>query len=262
MKITSTSMKRSSENHVTIEYHLEDARSFSIGWCNIHPETGETDTAYDYDMSAKSDDEGLAELATEALEIGEDSELYLQIREIATDQEIAEHCKVTSVCVAEYDESESIDDATITVFYSTGDHVDVQLSGGEHKSSLGCLVFLNNTEHGCDDCEQNKFMVDNAVKLAEKFVMEESEKLYETHELPFNCAMNSTSFYLRVNNETDEAQIITENHYNNELSANHRVLKTYENENQAWKEIDSYRTGEHHDFKGLNALLVAIEPSI
>ena len=92
MNITSTSLLRTSEHHVTVTYFVESGGCFSIEWSNIHAGTGEIMNRYDYDPQSCSDDESLAELVSEALKTGEDNVLYCNIREVITDSEINDPC--------------------------------------------------------------------------------------------------------------------------------------------------------------------------
>lgn len=78
---------RTSKHHVDVTYKLpETGDNFTVCWCNIHPETGNTESAYDLDVIVQSDNEDLAYRVSEAIKGGEsddnpDVDLYLTVRD-------------------------------------------------------------------------------------------------------------------------------------------------------------------------------------
>lgn len=259
MNIIDTNPVRTSKNSVVVTYQIEDNKYFTIEWNNIHPGTGEVMSQYDWE-DVKSSDVELACIVQMTLKEGENDinphlDLYLQIRDDFNAMDIIEHCTVNSVEIADYDESENIEDATISVEFSTDDKVDVQLAGGEYKSGLGCLIFINGEELICGEDEQLSYMEDAAIAAAETFVRSELTEKFIKKSLPFNCAINNQSYYLRVNQEDGSASIIREPHHHNDYDVSVEVLKTFEQEEQAWVYIKSFSTSEYHDFQGLNNML-------
>ena len=262
MKILDFTAQRTSENSVTTTLKTEIG-SFSIIWSNIHAGDGSTMDSYDYDVQVESENESLAEIVSEALREGESDDneyidLYLAIRDECHAISFNDFCVVENTKIADWDESESLEEATITVEFSTGDTVSVQHTGGEHKPSLGCLIFFND-EEASQDTEQEEYMCQAAIEAAEKYYEDRLENELEDHSLPFNCSMNNDSYYLRVAKESGESVIISRGQYHNDLQSRIKNLKTFDNEKDAWEFINSFKTDDHHDFTGLNAMLNNIQ---
>lgn len=252
MEILEFSAQRTSENSVTTTLKTEIG-SFSIVWSNIHSGDGSTMDSYDYDVQVESENEELAEIVSEALKDAE-NDLYHAIRDECHSIDFNSYCVIEKTGVADWDESDSLENSIINVEFSTGDNVSVQLTGGEHKPSLHCLVFFNDEEAG-QGTEQEEYMCAKAVEAAEKYYEDRIEDDFEDHSLPFNCSMNNDSYYLRVSKESGEAVIISRGHYRNDYESRIGSLKTFSNEEDAWEFINSFKTDEYHDLEGLNAML-------
>ena len=72
---------RADENTVYVMYaHNERAQRFVVEWSNIHPETGNIEN-YDLQLNCLSGSEILNDIVKQAISDGEDSDLYLSIRD-------------------------------------------------------------------------------------------------------------------------------------------------------------------------------------
>ena len=151
--------------------------------------------------------------------------------------------EIYDVALADFDESEIIENATITVEFVSKEKVHVQLAGGHYKPSLGCTT-----------SESKEAIIESAIEAAEKFVADLQEE-YEIHQLGFNCDINNTTYYLRTHEDDDCAQLIAEMHSYDEYRPAIRLLQEWEDLGSAWEFIIPFKTGDHHDYQGLHDML-------
>jgi hypothetical protein len=151
---------------------------------------------------------------------------------------------------------EALEETEIQVEFFDSQKVRVQLAGGDYKPALGCLIFVNDEEH---DSGENEELVEAAIDAAEKFAASQLAENFTDHALGFNAAFNNNSFCLRVENESDAAQIVSEAHSYNDYDEAFEILKSFDSESAGWAFVNQFKTDEHHDFVGLKAMLHAIK---
>lgn len=149
----------------------------------------------------------------------------------------------------------AIEETSFEVTYESGDTVIVQLTGGNFKGCLGCLVFFNDDEDYDEENEEIENMVANAIKYVENYVKNYVDETYTKKELGFNCSLNNADFYLRVNKETGEAEIVGENQYNDAYKTNLDVLAKFDSEEEAREFVDKFKTDDYNDASRLYAML-------
>lgn len=169
--------------------------------------------------------------------------------------------KITKIEIADFCESETIEDSTVTVNIDNSEQLHIQLTSCKHKTSAGCLMYFNDVEFtDLNDDEQERY--ENirllAIESAENFIKEKLEQEFTIYALGFNVAINNNNFNLRVR-ENGESELIRESMLINDFEKDIEILKTWSNEESAWDEINQHKTGEHNDFRGLNSLLNSIE---
>lgn len=72
---------RADENTVNVMYfHQDRKQKFVIEWSNVYPETGDIEN-YDLQLTCLSRSEILNEIVEQAISDGEDSDLYIAIRD-------------------------------------------------------------------------------------------------------------------------------------------------------------------------------------
>ena len=72
--------KKESDNEVSAKYLISD-QEVTVSWNNLHEGTGEIMDSFDLTLDVKSEDERTTELVKEAINQGEDSDIYLFIRD-------------------------------------------------------------------------------------------------------------------------------------------------------------------------------------
>jgi hypothetical protein len=169
-----------------------------------------------------------------------------------SNQENVKLPKITNVKVAEFCEADAIEDSTVTVTFSNKE-LHVQLTDGEFKTDS--CVFDEDGDLGLsnDDDESNR-MYDLAIAAAELFVEKITQNLYELKDIGFNISNNGESLYIRINKDSNQAQIVSEQDTSSPFQKDSQILKTFESEAEANEFIDSFRTDTYEDFAGLQAL--------
>lgn len=150
-------------------------------------------------------------------------------------------------------ESEGDVVATCKTLHAT---YEIQLTEGEYRPSLGCLIFKNTDttsgEFESDDEEENAF-VGKLIELAEEEFRRRNEYADESI---FGVALNDCSYYLRK--YVDQAQgvdLVVASHTSDDYSPSYSVLESFSNMAEARDFVGRFETGAFFDVEGLLAML-------
>lgn len=135
----------------------------------------------------------------------------------------------------------------------------VQLSeSGVYEGQNGCWITTDGGDLDFSEVEKVIFAAVNVVKLAESAARAYDEENYHYHNTRFNCAINSWNLYARENKKTGQVTLVSISSSDTSRVEYGPGLKKHEifpSLVEAMAHLDQFRTGEHHDFRGLNSYL-------
>ena len=125
----------------------------------------------------------------------------------------------------------------ISVEFSNGDKIDVQLSSGEYKASLGCIARLNrDQENDMIDDE----MLSTAVHEAEQFIRDKM-KDYQDEIIDDAKCRNQATVILRVNKKTGETLIIDILDYLADYEVEEKLIIKFDSKKEALEFLEDNR---------------------
>lgn len=142
--------------------------------------------------------------------------------------------KVIDVCIDsdnnQYNDDELLESSTVSVNFSDGNCVCVQMTGGECREDMGCIVCSN-----CclDDDDIEESMRDEAIEAAEKFIKEEINKTFDVELINFVYLENDVSLFIRENKYTKECEIIKKQDYHQDYIARVELIKKFDSKHDA-----------------------------